>query len=150
MDNPPKRSRENRTLTVDFNNEATYHRLCHDGPRFIDKVVAFILSLGLQLKHKCDGPSERLTRHSHYVRLSLNGLTIWRIQCPKCLAVFTVLPPDDDTNRPDPQCDGPEVVYDEGVSSRRWKPTGLPQWLCHFGELDSLSAAGDKRGEVCH
>ena len=46
-------SRENRTITVDFNSEATYHRLCHDGPRFIDFVVAFILSIGLQLKHKC-------------------------------------------------------------------------------------------------
>ena len=53
MDNLPKRPRQNRTLTVDFNNEATYHQLCDDGPCFIDFVVAFILSIGLQLKHKC-------------------------------------------------------------------------------------------------
>jgi hypothetical protein len=53
MDNPPKRSRENRTITVDFKDETTYHQLCDDGPRFIDCVVAFILSIGLQLKHKC-------------------------------------------------------------------------------------------------
>ena len=53
MDNLPKRPRQNRTITVDFNNEATYHQLCDDGPRFIDFVVAFILSIGLQLKHKC-------------------------------------------------------------------------------------------------
>ncbi len=92
MDNPAKRSRQNRTITVDFNSEQTYHQLCADGPGFIDFVTAFILSLGLQLKHKCDCPSERLTRHSHYARLRLNGLTIWRIQCTKCLAVFTVLP----------------------------------------------------------
>ncbi len=92
MSNPLKRSRQNRTITVDFNDETTYHRLCHDGPRFIDKVVAFILSIGLQLKHKCHCPSERLTRHSHYARLRLDGLTIWRIQCTGCRAVFTVLP----------------------------------------------------------
>jgi hypothetical protein len=33
-----------------------------------------------------------LTRHSPYVRVRLGGLTIWRIQCPACKAVFTVLP----------------------------------------------------------
>src|SRR5262249_47331282 len=34
-----------------------------------------------------------LTRHSHYARIRLGGLTIWRIQCTSCQAVFTVLPP---------------------------------------------------------
>jgi hypothetical protein len=33
-----------------------------------------------------------LTRHSHYARLRLGGLTIWRLQCTSCKAVFTVLP----------------------------------------------------------
>src|SRR5262249_56221312 len=33
-----------------------------------------------------------LTRHSHYVRLRVRGITIWRIQCTTCKAVFTVLP----------------------------------------------------------
>ena len=46
------RSRENRTITVDFNDEPTYHRLCDDGRGFIDFVTAFILSIGLQLKSK--------------------------------------------------------------------------------------------------
>ena len=92
MDNPAKRSRQNRTITVDFNNEQTYHQLCADGPRFIDFVIAFILSVGLQLKHKCGCSSGGLTRHSHYVRARINGLVIWRIQCTKCRAVFTVLP----------------------------------------------------------
>ena len=90
MDNPPKRPRQNRTITVDFLDEVTYHRLCHDGPGFIDFVVAFILSIGFQLKHKCNCPGQRLTRHSHYARLRLDGLTIWRIQCTGCRAVFTV------------------------------------------------------------
>jgi hypothetical protein len=55
--------------------------------------MAFILSLGFQLKHKatCRGGG-CLTRHSHYVRVRLGGLTIWRIQCTRCKAVFTVLP----------------------------------------------------------
>ena len=92
MENPPKRPRQNRTITVDFNNEQTYHRLCDDGPGFIDFVVAFILSIGFQLTHKCNCPGGKLTRHSHYARLRLNGLTLWRIQCTACRAVFTVLP----------------------------------------------------------
>ena len=92
MSNPPKRPRQNRTITVDFNSEQTYHQLCQNGPAFIEFVVAFIMSIGFQLKHKCNCPSEKLTRHSHYARLRLDGLTIWRIQCTQCRAVFTVLP----------------------------------------------------------
>ena len=87
-----KPPRQNRTITVDFNDETTYHQLCQDGPAFIDFVVAFILSLGFALKHQCDCPGGRLTRHSHYVRARINGLTIWRIQCTACRTVFTVLP----------------------------------------------------------
>src|SRR5207253_10677875 len=56
-------------------------------------VFAFLLSLGFQLAHKatCTGGG-CLTRHSHYARIRLGGLTIWRIQCTSCKAVFTVLP----------------------------------------------------------
>ena len=45
------------------------------------------------LKHKatCDGGG-CLTRHSHYGRVRLGGVTIWRVQCTRCKAVFTVLP----------------------------------------------------------
>ena len=49
MGNQAKQKRENRTLTVDFNDEATYHRLCRDGRSFIEFVVAFIISVGFQL-----------------------------------------------------------------------------------------------------
>src|SRR5207247_3757728 len=38
------------------------------------------------------GGAGSLTRHSHYARVRLGGLTIWRIQCTTCKAVFTVLP----------------------------------------------------------
>src|SRR5262245_29105807 len=33
-----------------------------------------------------------LTRHSHYIRVRLGGISIWRLQCTRCKAVFTVLP----------------------------------------------------------
>jgi hypothetical protein len=48
-----------------------------------------VLSLGFQLKHKatCSGGG-CLTRHSHYVRVRLGGITIWRIQCTTCKAVI--------------------------------------------------------------
>jgi hypothetical protein len=86
-------TRENRTITVDFRDEATYFRLIKDGKAFIEFVLAFLLSLGFQLKHQatCRG-GRGLTRHSHDVRVRLGGVTIWRMQCTRCKAVFTVLP----------------------------------------------------------
>ena len=88
-----KRTRHNRTITVDFQNEATYFQLLGDGKAFVECVLAFLLALGFQLAHKatCSGGG-CLTRHSHYVRVRLGGLTIWRLQCTTCRAVFTVLP----------------------------------------------------------
>src|SRR5215475_11192175 len=93
MHNTARQTRENRTITVDFQNEATYFQLLGDGKAFVEFVFAFLLSLGFQLKHKatCTGGG-CLTRHSHYVRVRLGGITIWRIQCTTCQAVFTVLP----------------------------------------------------------
>src|ERR687885_648223 len=88
-----RQTRENRTITIDFQNEATYFQLLGDGKAFLEFVFAFLLSLGLQLKHKATCTSGGcLTRHSHYVRVRLGGVTIWRIQCTTCRAVFTVLP----------------------------------------------------------
>src|SRR2546422_895653 len=93
MRNTARQTRENRTITVDFRDEATYFRLLGDGKAFLECVLAFVLSLGFQLTHKatCRGGG-CLTRHSHYVRVRLGGVTIWRIQCTTCKAVFTVLP----------------------------------------------------------
>jgi hypothetical protein len=88
-----RQTRDNRTITVDFQNEATYVQLLNDGKAFLECVLAFVMVLGFQLKHKatCRGGG-CLTRHSHYVRVRLGGVTIWRIQCTTCRAVFTVLP----------------------------------------------------------
>src|SRR6266853_825646 len=88
-----RQTRENRTITGDFQNEATYFQLLGDGKAFLECILAFLLSLGFQLKHKaaCSGGG-CLTRHSHYARVRLGGVTIWRIQCTTCKAVFTVLP----------------------------------------------------------
>src|SRR5262250_622983 len=93
MHNTARQTRANRTITVDFQHEATYRQLLGDGKTFVEVVMAFILALGFQLKHKatCQGGG-CLTRHSHYTRVRLGGMTIWRIQCTTCKAVFTVLP----------------------------------------------------------
>jgi hypothetical protein len=93
MRNTARQTRENRTITIDFQNEATYVQLLGDGKAFLEFVFAFLLSIGFQLKHKttCTG-GRCLTRHSHYVRVRLGGVIIWRIQCTTCKAVFTVLP----------------------------------------------------------
>src|SRR5215831_5637863 len=93
MGKATKRTRENRTITIDFRDEATYFHLLGDGKAFLECVLAFMLSLGFQLLHKatCDGGG-CLTRHSHDVRVRLGGVTIWRSQCTTCRAVFTVLP----------------------------------------------------------
>src|ERR687885_1478742 len=93
MSTAAKQTRDNRTITVDFRDEATYFQLLGDGKALVECVCAFLLALGFQLAHKasCRGGG-CLTRHSHYVRVRLGGLTIWRIQCTTCRAVFTVLP----------------------------------------------------------
>jgi hypothetical protein len=86
-------TRHNRTITVDFHDETTYLQLLGDGKALVEWVMAFILSLGFQLTHTatCRGGG-CLTRHSHYVRVRLGGLTSWRLQCTTCRAVFTILP----------------------------------------------------------
>src|SRR5437660_1293604 len=93
MGTAAKPRRETRTIIVDFQNDTTYVQLLDDGKAFLELVLAFLLSLGFQLKHKatCSGGG-CLTRHSHYLRLRLAGVTIWRVQCTTCRAVFTVLP----------------------------------------------------------
>src|SRR6266404_2131256 len=93
MPSPSKATRENRTITVDFQDETTYFRLLNDGKAFVECVLAFLLALGFQLAHKAAcGGGGCLTRHSHYVRVRLGGVTLWRMQCTTCKAVFTVLP----------------------------------------------------------
>jgi hypothetical protein len=42
-------TRANRTITVDFQNEATYFHLLGDGKAFVECVLAFLLALGFQL-----------------------------------------------------------------------------------------------------
>jgi hypothetical protein len=55
-------TRHHRTITVDFQDEATYLRLLNDGKALVKFVLAFILALSFQL-----------TRHSRYVRVRLGG-----------------------------------------------------------------------------
>src|SRR5713101_3548545 len=93
MQRTARQTRENRTITVDFQHEATYFQLLGDGKALVEFVIAFLLSFGLQLQHKATcGGGGCLTRHSHYMRVRLGGITIWRIQCTTCKTVLTVLP----------------------------------------------------------
>src|SRR6266851_8221398 len=93
MGQSAKPTRQNRTITVDFHGETTYAELLGNTKAFVEFVLAFILSLSFQLIHKAScSEGANLTRHSHYARIRLGGLTIWRIQCTTCKAVFTVLP----------------------------------------------------------
>jgi len=46
MGTAAKPIRENRTITVDFQSEATYFQLLGDGKAFLECVIAFVLSLG--------------------------------------------------------------------------------------------------------
>src|SRR5256712_1574794 len=93
MRNTTRQTRENRTLSVDFQNEATYDQLLGDGKAFIQCVLALLFALGFQLKHKATcGGGGCLTRHSHYVRVRLRGVSIWQLQYTTCRAVFTFLP----------------------------------------------------------
>ena len=86
-------TRANRTITVDFRDEATYLQLLGDGRAFVECVLAFLLALGFQLLHKATWRGGGcLTRHSHYMRVRLGGLTVWRLQCTTGKVVFTVLP----------------------------------------------------------
>lgn len=80
-------------ITVDFHDEQSYHNLLDECAKFIAVVTAFLIAVGLKLAHKpgCPG-GYSLTRHSHYTRKRLNGLTIYRVQCKLCKAAFTVLP----------------------------------------------------------
>ena len=75
-------TRHNRTITIDFHDKVTYVQRLDDGKAFIALMIAFLLALGFQLKHKatCEGDGYP-TRHSHYVRIRLGRLTIWRLQC---------------------------------------------------------------------
>ena len=93
MRNTARQTRDNRTITVDFHDETTYFKLLDDRRAFVEFVLAFLLALGVQLKHKvaCGGGG-CLTRHSHYMRVRVGGVTIWRIQCTTGKAVFTILP----------------------------------------------------------
>jgi hypothetical protein len=86
-------TRENRSITVDFRNETTYVQRLDDGKAFVEGVIAFILALGAQLRHKATYRGDGcLTRHSHDVWVRLRNLIIWRLQCTTCRAVFTILP----------------------------------------------------------
>jgi hypothetical protein len=141
-------TRRNRTLTVDFQDPSTYFELIHDGKAFVEFVFAFILSIGFQLAHKtpCTGGG-CLTRHSHYARVRLGGLTIWRIQCTACQAVFTVLPHFAlRYRRMSPEVARQALIATHGGLSLEWcatichiSPMALYRLICALGQHSLVS-----------
>ena len=148
MGNAAKSTHQNRTLTVDFHDETTYFALLDNTKAFVEFVLAFILSIGFQLHHKstCHGGGSR-TRHSHYMRIRLGGLTIWRMQCTRCKAVFTVLPHfvlRYRKMRPDVARDA--LLATHGGLSLEWcaticpiSPLALYRVICAFGQHSLVS-----------
>ena len=57
MGQAAKATRENHTITVDFHDETTYFALLGTTKAFLEFVLAFLLALGFQCKHKatCHG-----------------------------------------------------------------------------------------------
>src|SRR6516164_7734020 len=132
MRHTARQTRENRTITVDFHNEATYDQLLGDGKAFIECVLAFLFALGFQLKHKATcGGGGCLTRHSHYARVRLSGVTIWRLQCTTCRAVFTVLPHFVLRYRQMP----PEVARDALLATQGGLSLELCATICHISPM---------------
>jgi hypothetical protein len=94
MGQAAKPTRHNRTITVDFQDEATDFQRLGDTQAFVACVRAWLLARGLQLLHKAScSEGGSLTRPSHSARVRLGGLTLWRGQCTTGQAVCTVLPP---------------------------------------------------------
>ena len=60
MGQSAKPTRQNRTITVDFQEPSTYLQLIHDGKAFVECVFAFLLSRGFQLTHKAAIPAYSL------------------------------------------------------------------------------------------
>jgi hypothetical protein len=148
MGNAAKATRENRTITVDFQDDSTYLQLLSNGKAFVEFVVAFLLALGFQLTHKatCHGGGG-LTRHSHYARVRLGGLTIWRIQCTACKAVFTVLPHFVlRYRRMSPDVARQALIATHGGLSLEWcavichiSPMALYRLICALGHQSSVT-----------
>jgi hypothetical protein len=143
MGNAAKAPRENRTITVDFQDDSPYLQLLSDGKAFVEFVVAFLLALGFQLTHKatCHGGG-CVTRHSHDARVRLGGLTIRRRQCTACKAVFTVLPHFVlRYRRMGPDVARQALVAPHGGLSREWcaiichiSPMALSRVICALGQ----------------
>jgi hypothetical protein len=136
-------TRHNRTITVDFHDEATYFVLVANPKAFVEFVLAFLLSIGFQLLHKAScNAGDRLTRHSHDARVRLGGFTIWRVQCTTCKAVFTVLP----------HCVlryrslRPEVARDALLATHGGLSLELCAAISHLGRVSDLYF----HWEVCH
>jgi hypothetical protein len=149
MRNTAHQTRENRIITVNFQNETTSVQLLGDGKAVVEWVLAFILSIGFQLTHQatCYGGG-RLTRHSHDARVRLGRLAIGRVQCTTCKAVCTVLPHfvlRDPSMRPEVARDALLATHgglslELGAVICHLSPTALYRLVCALGQHSVVKA----------
>ena len=79
MGQAAKRTRENRTITVDFRDEATYFQLLGDGKAFVECVLAFLLALGFQLAHKATCRGGRCRRATPITPVSASEVSLFGV-----------------------------------------------------------------------
>ena len=140
--------RKHTWITVDFHDEENYHNQLNKSKDFIAAVTEFILSVGLKLCHKPNCPGGcKLTRHSHYGRIRLDGLEIWRVQCTLCKAVFTVMPNFVLPYRATPPAQAKSALhnYYRGLSLdcateelEQLTPSALFRLWCSFGQSNTV------------
>src|SRR2546430_12768103 len=88
-----RQTRENRTITVDFQNEATYFHLLGDGKAFLECVLAFLLALGFQLTHKATcGGGGGAAGHTPYSGAPPGWVADQRLVRTTLQALFPLLP----------------------------------------------------------
>jgi len=73
MGQSAKPTRQNRTITVDFQEPSAYLQLIHDGKACVEGVFAFLLSLGFQLTHKASCTGGGCLTHHFCQRRALNA-----------------------------------------------------------------------------
>src|SRR5438034_321929 len=97
MRSTARQTHDNRTITVDCHNEATYCQLLDDGKAFVALVLAFLLSLGFQLTHTSTGRGGEAQSLSHREGVSPphglwpGALAFGLFRARKCRSVYPVV-----------------------------------------------------------
>lgn len=145
----------NRTIVADLGDERQYRELISQGTFQIFQVLlAFLVTNQISLRHKdsCSASLSHLTPFGFYFR-KRNNLFIFRIQCSRCKATFSVLPHFLVRYRSQPASvfEKALIAYHGGLSFENVfrlfpeiTPSNFYSFLCHIGSsslLESLMKA---------